>query len=119
MIVCDCRTGLADSGIMPPMKYWKVIGDKLSIAAAPFALFVFVVASVFARSPAPEEIFISPCECQGFHGIHRWIAKTDLTPVPLDKSAIQSVTPSQIYVWEGIEADVDLAGMGVSFPKSG
>ena len=75
---------------------------------APFALFAFVVASVSARSPAPEVIFISPCECQGFHGKNRWIAKTDLTPVPLDKSAIQSVTPSQIYAWEGLGADVDL-----------
>src|SRR5438093_856926 len=75
---------------------------------APFALFAFIVASVSARSPAPEVIFISPCECQGFHGKNRWIAKTDLTPVPLDKSAIQSVTPSQIYAWEGLGADVDL-----------
>ena len=75
---------------------------------APFALLVFVVASAFAKSPAPEVILISPCECEGFHGIHRWIAKTDLTPVPLDKSAIQSVTPSQIYAWEGLGADVDL-----------
>jgi hypothetical protein len=24
--------GLADSGIMPPMKYWEVIADKLSAA---------------------------------------------------------------------------------------
>jgi len=32
--------------------------------------------------------------------------------VPLDKSAIQPVTPSQIYAWEGgLAADVDLAGM--------
>ena len=28
--------------------------------------------------------------------------------VPLDKSAIQSVTPSQIYAWEGPGADVNL-----------
>ena len=73
-----------------------------------FALLVFVVASAFAKSTAPEVIFISPCECQGFHGKNRWIAKTDFTPVPLDKSAIQSVTPSQIYAWEGLGADVDL-----------
>ena len=66
------------------MKYRQIIGDKLSIAGTPFALLVFVVVSAFARSPAPEVIFISPCECEGFHGIHRWIAKTDLTPVPLD-----------------------------------
>jgi len=78
------------------------------VRRAPFALLVFVVASAFAKSTAPEVIFISPCECQGFHGKNRWIVKTDFTPVPLDKSAIQSVTPSQIYAWEGLGADVDL-----------
>ena len=87
----------ATPGIMPPMQYWEVIADKLSAAGAPLALLVFVVASAFAKSTAPEVIFISPCECEGFHGKNRWIAKTDFTPVPLDKSAIQSVTPSQIY----------------------
>src|SRR5438045_5369732 len=90
------------------MQYWEVIADKLSAAGAPFALLVFVVASAFAKSPAPEVIFISPCESQGFHGKNRWIVKTDFTPVPSDKSAIQSVTPSQIYAWEGLGADVDL-----------
>ena len=90
------------------MKYWEVIADKLSAAGAAFALLIFVVASAFAKSPAPEVIFMSPCECQGFHGKNRWIAKTDLTPVPLDKFAIQSVTPSQIYAWEGLGADVEL-----------
>src|SRR5438067_13668376 len=90
------------------MKYWEVIADKLSAAGAPSALFVLIVASAFAKSTAPEVIFISPCECEGFHGKNRWIVKTDFTPVPLDKSAIQSVTPSQIYAWEGLGADVDL-----------
>ena len=32
---------------------------------APFALLAFVIASAFAKSPAPEVIFISPCECRG------------------------------------------------------
>jgi hypothetical protein len=36
------------------------------------------------------------------------VAKTDLTRVPSDKSAIQPVTPSQIYAWEGLGPDVDL-----------
>src|SRR5256714_4951504 len=90
------------------MQYGKLVADKLSPARAPFALFVFVVASAFAKSTAPEVIFISPCECEGFHGKNRWIAKTDFTPIPLDKSPIQSVTPSQIYAWEGLGADVDL-----------
>src|SRR4029077_2738018 len=82
----------ATPGIMPPMQYWEVIADKLSAAGAPFALLVFVVASAFAKSTAPEVIFISPCECEGFHGKNRWIAKTDFTPVPLDKSAIQGTS---------------------------
>jgi len=76
---------------------------------ASFALLAsLVVASVFARSEAPEVTFVSPCECQGFHGKNRWVTKTDLSPVPLDKSAIQSVTPSQIYAWEGLGPNVDL-----------
>src|ERR1700748_3175123 len=77
-----------------------------AVKRALFAVMFFVVASMSATTP--EVIFISPCECQGFHGKNRWIAKTDLTPVPLDTSAIQSVTPSQIYAWEGLGADVDL-----------
>jgi hypothetical protein len=69
----------------------------------------FVVASAFGKStPAPTVTFVSPCECQGFHGKNRWIAKTDLSPVPLGKSAVQSVTPSQIYEWEGTGPSVEL-----------
>jgi hypothetical protein len=78
------------------------------VRRAPFALFVFVVASIFAKSTAPEVTFVLPCECIAFHGKNRWVAKTDLTPVPSDKSEIQSVTPSQIYAWEGLGPDVDL-----------
>jgi len=54
--------------------------------------------------------FVSPCECIGFHGKNRWVTKTDAAPVPSDKSAIQSVTPSQIYAWEGLGPDVELTG---------
>jgi hypothetical protein len=74
----------------------------LAVRSTPFVLLVFFGASAFAKSTAPEVTFVSPCECIGFHGKNRWVAKTDLTPVPLDKSAIQSVTPSQIYAWEGL-----------------
>src|ERR1700730_16051666 len=59
---------------------------------------------------APEVTFVSPRECIGFHGKNRWIAKTDLSPVPSDKSAIQPVTPSQIYTWEGLGPNFDLTG---------
>jgi hypothetical protein len=70
----------------------------------------FVAASTFARPASPEVIFVSPCECQGFHGKNRWVTKTDLSPIPSDKSAIQSVTPSQIYAWKGLGPDVELTG---------
>src|SRR5262245_9851356 len=37
----------------------------------------------FAKAPAPTVTFVSPCECIAFHGINRWVAKTDLSPVLL------------------------------------
>ena len=61
-----------------------------------------------SATTAPPVTFVSPCECQGFHGKNRWVAKTDLSPVPSDPSAIQSITPSQIYAQEGLGPDVDL-----------
>jgi hypothetical protein len=60
--------------------------------------------------------FVSPCECIGFHGIHRWVTKTDQASVPSDKSAIQSVTPSQIYAWEGLGPDVELTATSERLP---
>jgi hypothetical protein len=65
---------------------------------------------VCIAATAPEVVFVSPCACQAFHGKNRWVTKTDLSPVPLDKSAIQSVTPSQIYEWEGLGPKVILTG---------
>ena len=32
MIVSLCCMGLAESGIMPPMKYWEIVADKLHAA---------------------------------------------------------------------------------------
>jgi hypothetical protein len=74
-----------------------------------FGLLAFIVSA--ASAAAPTVTFVSPCECQGFHGKNRWVAKTDLSPVPSDNSAIQSVIPSQIYAWEGLGPNVDLSGM--------
>jgi hypothetical protein len=71
-------------------------------------IIVATIALLCIASAAPEVIFVSPCECQGFHGKTRWVTKTDQAPVPSDKSAIQTVTPSQIYAWEGLGPDVDL-----------
>jgi hypothetical protein len=48
---------------------------------------------------APPVTFESPCEWRGNHGKHRWSVKIDLSTPPADASAIQSVTPSDIYSW--------------------
>jgi hypothetical protein len=57
---------------------------------------------------SPGSHFCLAVRVPGISRQNRWIAKTDLSPVPLDKSAIQSVTPSQIYAWEGLGPNVDL-----------
>ncbi len=69
----------------------------------------FVIGSAFAKSVIAGTVtFVSPCECQGQKSGSRWPVKTDPSPVPLDKSTIQAVTPSQIYAWKGPVTDVPL-----------
>jgi hypothetical protein len=54
----------------------------------PFALLAFVViAPMFANPTARTVIFVSSCECIAFHGIHRWVAKTDLSRSGLSTGA--------------------------------
>src|SRR6266481_7802522 len=45
--------------------------------------------------------FESPCECQDNHGAHRWAVKNDPSTPPVDASAIQAVTPSDVFSWPG------------------
>jgi len=78
-------------------------------ALFPAVLVAFVIGPAFAKSVTAGEVtFVSPCECQGQKDGTRWPVKTDPSPVPLDKSTIQSVTPSQIYRWKGPGPDVPL-----------
>ena len=71
-------------------------------ALFPALLAAFVIGSAFVKSVTAGEVtFVSPCECQGQKNGTRWPVKTDPSPVPSDKSAIQSVTPSQICEWKG------------------
>jgi hypothetical protein len=49
----------------------------------------------------PPVTFESPCECRDNHGEHRWAVKNDPSTPPTDASAIQSVTPSDIFSWTG------------------
>ncbi|PYI63757.1 MAG: hypothetical protein DMF07_09220 [Verrucomicrobia bacterium] len=74
----------------------------MNVALFPALLAAFVIGSAFAKSVTAREVtFVSPCECQGQKSGSRWPVKTDPSPVPLDKSTIQSVTPSQICEWKG------------------
>ena len=78
-------------------------------ALFPALLVSLVTALALAKSVAAGTVtFVSPCECQGEKSGSRWTAKTDPSPVPLDKSAVQSITPSQIYKWKGPEPNVPL-----------
>ena len=68
----------------------------------PALVAAFVIGSAFAKSVTAGTVtFVSPCECQGQKSGSRWPVKTDPSPVPLDKSTIQAVTPSQICEWKG------------------
>jgi hypothetical protein len=50
---------------------------------------------------APLVTYESPCECRDNHGKHRWSEKNDPALPPSDASAIQAVTPSDIFNWQG------------------
>ena len=78
-------------------------------ALFPALLAAFVIGSAFAKSVTAGAVtFVSPCECQGQKSGSRWPVKTDPSPVPLDKSTIQSATPSQIYEWKAPESNEPL-----------
>jgi len=43
----------------------------------------------------------SPCECTSAHGKGQWTVKNDPSTPPTNASAIQTVTPSNIFGWAG------------------
>jgi len=61
---------------------------------------IALVCTTAAASPPPVT-FESPCECRDNHGKHRWSVKIDPSLPPTDASAIQAVTPSDIFSWPG------------------
>jgi hypothetical protein len=50
---------------------------------------------------APLVTYETPCECRDNHGKHRWSEKNDRALPPAEASAIQAVTPSHIFSWQG------------------
>jgi len=64
----------------------------------------FIIAALFCSTAAaaPEQVTCdSPCDCHDAHGEGRWSVKTDASLPPTDPSAIQAVTPSDMFNWQG------------------
>jgi hypothetical protein len=64
----------------------------------------FTIAATFlcsAAAAAPLVTYESPCECKDYHGKQRWAEKNDPALPPTDAGAIQAVTPSDIFNWQG------------------
>jgi len=63
-----------------------------------------IIAALFCSTAAtaPEPLTCdSPCDCHNAHGEGRWSVKTDPSLPPTDASAIQAVTPSEMFSWPG------------------
>src|SRR5712672_631030 len=65
-----------------------------------FTIAVAFLCSAAAAAQLPVT-FDSPCECHDNHGEHRRSVKNDPSLPPTDASAIQSVTPSDVFSWPG------------------
>jgi hypothetical protein len=67
------------------------------------ATFTIAIAFLCSTAAATEQEVTceSPCSCSSAHGKGRWLVKNDPSSPPTDASAIQSVTPSDIFSWPG------------------
>ena len=66
-----------------------------------------IIAAFFCSTAAagPEQVTCdSPCDCHDAHGEGRSSVKTDAALPPTDASAIQTVTPSEMFSWPGADA---------------
>src|SRR6266536_4732462 len=68
---------------------------------ATFTIAAVAFLSNAAAATTPPVTFESPCECRDNHGEHRWAVKNDPSTPPVDASAIQAVTPSDVFGWPG------------------
>src|SRR5215472_15551806 len=75
-----------------------------------YSVTLIIVALVCSTAaPAQEQVTCdSPCDCQDAHGEARWSVKTDPSLPPTDASAIQTVTPSEMFSWHGPDAPITM-----------
>ena len=70
-----------------------------------------IIAALFCSTAAPAQEQVacdSPCDCHNAHGEARWSVKTDPSLPPTDASAIQAVTPSEMFSWSGPDAPITM-----------
>ncbi|MEY2502279.1 MAG: hypothetical protein QOI07_2613 [Verrucomicrobiota bacterium] len=84
------------------------MNPQIKLLVLSFSALALLVGPVFGKPAATPKkkaaapvTFTSACATQGQHGVDRWKPKTDASPVPGNKSAIQKVTPSDICKWKG------------------
>jgi len=70
-----------------------------------FTIAAALLCGTGAATPPPATI-VSPCECHDNHGKGRWAVKNDPSTPPTDASAIQAVTPSDVYGWPGMDVQL-------------
>ena len=62
---------------------------------------IAAIALLCTAATQPPVTFDSPCSCHDNHGKARVSTKNDPSPPPTDASAIQAVTPSDMFSWPG------------------
>src|SRR5215470_4657799 len=70
-----------------------------------------IITALLCRTAAAAQEQVScdsPCDCHNAHGEGRWTVKTDASLPPKDASAIQAVTPSEMFSWPGPDAPITM-----------
>src|SRR5205809_1416720 len=78
--------------------------NRAQMARPTFTIAAIALFCSAAVATSPPVTFESPCECRDTHGQGRWAVRNDPATPPADGTAIQSVTPSDVYGWRGIDA---------------
>jgi hypothetical protein len=73
---------------------------------ATLTLAAIILVCITAVAAPPPVTVVSPCECLDAHGKGRWAVKNDPSTPPADATAIQSVTPSDMFSWPGIDVSL-------------
>jgi len=81
-----------------------------------------VITALFCSTAvaAPEPVtYDSPCDCHNPHGEGRWSVKSDASLTPTDASAIQHVTPYDMFSWPGPDAPITMQSerIGIDSPS--